>query len=243
MSKLNQVIAVQSTKKTHARTTLTQTHHILQKPELFSGLVRRYTPVDEAGEKHPDEEALPKANAREIIEQAKAVLVEMYDVVATQDWGNRLACADVVVGGVTVIEKAPVTYLLFLEKQLIDVHTFVNKLVTQESGFEWRQDEQTGIAKSTPYRTTKTKKVLRSFVKAEATDKFPAQVETFNEDVIIGYYENTKYSSAVTPGQKAHMLERVRLLLDAVKSAREEANSISVENHAVGKPIVDFIFG
>ena len=38
------------------------------------------------------------------------------------------------------------------------------------------------------------------------------------------------------------MLERVRALQDAVKSAREEANNHEVEMKKVGKPFLDFIF-
>lgn len=41
----------------------------------------------------------------------------MFDVVATQDFANCQAKADVMVEGRVLIKDAPVTHLLFLEKQ------------------------------------------------------------------------------------------------------------------------------
>jgi hypothetical protein len=37
-------------------------------------------------------------------------------------------------------------------------------------------------------------------VKAEATEKHPAQVEVYHEDVVVGQWKTVKFSGALPPG-------------------------------------------
>ena len=90
----------------------------------------------------------------------------------------------------------PVTYLLFLEKQLADLHTFVKKLPVLDAAESWALDASTDCWATEPVQTLRTKKVPRNHVKAEATEKHPAQVEVYYEDVRIGYWTQTKFSGA-----------------------------------------------
>ena len=46
-------------------------------------------------------------------------------------------------------------------------------------------------------QTLRTKKVPRNHVKAEATEKHPAQVEVYYEDVAVGYWTTVKFSGAL----------------------------------------------
>jgi hypothetical protein len=63
----------------------------------------------------------------EVIRQTAAALTRLFDVTATKDWTNRTAVADVTVDGETMLSGVPVTYLLFLEKQLAELHGFVKR--------------------------------------------------------------------------------------------------------------------
>ena len=128
MPKLNQIIAIQAGKKTQAKETLTNAYQQVKKPELLNGLVRTYQPRDDGGEPQPDERKQVQVKVNDLIRKVSADLAEMFDVVATQDWANCQAKADVVVDGRKVVEGAPVTHLLFLEKQLVDLRTFVDSL-------------------------------------------------------------------------------------------------------------------
>ena len=47
MTKLNQIIAIQAGKKSHAKETLTEAYHKLKKADLLAGIVRTYQPRDE----------------------------------------------------------------------------------------------------------------------------------------------------------------------------------------------------
>src|SRR5215467_10918345 len=130
MAKLNQIIAVQAGKKAKAKETLTEAYHQLKKPDLLAGLVRTYQPRDEGGEPQPDERKMVQVKVNDLINRVTRDLTEMFDVVATQDWANCAARADVVVEGRRLLEGVPVTHLLFVEKQLVDIRTFIEALPT-----------------------------------------------------------------------------------------------------------------
>src|SRR5262249_16254277 len=128
MPKLNQIIAIQAGKKAQAKETLTEAYHQIKKPDLLAGLVRTYMPRDEGAEPQPEGRKDVQVKVNELINRVKRDLTEMFDVVATQDWANCQARADVVVDGRRALEGVPVTHLLFLEKQLVDLRTFVEAL-------------------------------------------------------------------------------------------------------------------
>src|SRR5215475_8705589 len=105
MPKLNQIIAIQAGKKAQAKETLTQAYHQVKKPELLSGLVRTYQPRDEDGEPQPEERKQVQVKVSDLLRKVTADLTEMFDVVATQDWANCQARADVVVDGRKLLEQ------------------------------------------------------------------------------------------------------------------------------------------
>jgi hypothetical protein len=229
MPKLNQIIAIQSSKKSLAKNTLTEVYQTLQKADQLTGISRSYKPKDELGECLPSESKLVQLKVQDAVVRIQKSLVELFDVVATQDWTNCEAKADVVVTGRRVVKPAPVTYLLFLEKQLIDLHTFVERLPALDSAERWSFDPSQDCFASEPYQSLRTKKVPKTHIKYEATKEHPPQVEMYMEDVSVGTWTAVKYSGAVPASKKNAMLDRVRLLQDAVKSAREEANGKDVE--------------
>lgn len=243
MAKLNQIIAVVNGKKTKTAKQVTDVYHNLQKPTLFEGIARSYRPSDENGETFPPEKKLVQYKTKDAIAEVRSALADLWDATATQDYANCKAVADVKLDGKTILLKVPVTHLLFLEKQLTDIATFVSKLPTLDSTEKWVYSEENDSYTSEETRTNKTKKVLRNHVKAEATDKHPAQVETYNEDVKVGEWSTLKFSGAIPAKKKNEIAERVARLQEAVKFAREEANNLEVENQTVSTPIFDFVFG
>jgi hypothetical protein len=242
-TKLNQIIAVEKGVKSRSYQDLTEAHHALQKQTLLSGIARTYRPRDEEGEQLPPESTKVQVKAQDIIRQTVDVLTKLFDVTATKDWANCKAKADVVVDGQTLLKDVPATYLLFLEKQLTDLHTFVKKLPVLDASETWTFDASADCWATEPVQTLRTKKVPRNHVKAEATDKHPAQVEVYYEDVTVGFWRTIKYSGAL-PAQRANeLLARVEKLQQAVKFAREEANSLEVEDIKVGDTIFKYLFG
>ena len=206
MAKLNQIIAVANGKKTGTQKSLTDIYQKLGKSELFSGITRVYHPDDDGGETLPKETKMLQMKSSDAINEAKNALVELFDVTLTQDVANTQAKSDVVVDGNTILSNVPVTYLLFLEKQITDIGTFVSKLPTLDPAEQWVFDPNTDSYRTDPTVTNRTKKVLRNHVKAEATDKHPAQVEVYSEDVKVGEWSTIKFSGAIPSKEKNEKL-------------------------------------
>ena len=173
MAKLNQIVAIEKGIKTNTLRELTDVYQRLQKPALLTGISRAYRPKDDEGDKLPAEFTKVQLDVLEQVTKIGSIVSGLLDVTAKKDWTNCIATADVVVDGRTILEKVPVTYLLFLEKQLTDLHTVVKKLPTLDAGEEWHRDDNLGCYASTITETTRTKKVPRNHVKAEATEKTP----------------------------------------------------------------------
>ena len=242
MAKLNQIIAVEKSIKSKSHSELTEAHQQLQKPALLQGISRTYRPKDEEGERLPAESTRVQLRAEEVLKKTASVLTELFDVTATKDYANCEAVADVVLDGNVLLPMVPVTYLLFLEKQLVDLHTFVKKLPVLDPSESWLEDGAQNCFATEAVETVRTKKVPRNHVKAEATEKHPAQVEVYYEDITIGYWRTVKFSGALPARRVADLVERVEKLQRAVKFAREEANAVEVKQQKVGAAIFGYLF-
>jgi hypothetical protein len=242
MARLNQIIAVEKGVKSRSFQELTDAHQLLQKPGLLAGIARTYRPKDDEGEQLPPESTKVQVKAEEVIQQTAAILTRLFDITATKDWANGVARADVVVDGQTLVAQVPVTYLLFLEKQLVDLHTFIKKLPTLDASETWAFDASADCWATEPLQTVKTKKIPRNHVKAEATEHHPAQVEVYHEDVTVGYWRTVKFSGALPAKRVGELLDRVERLQQAVKFAREEANNTEVIDQKLGEKVFQFLF-
>lgn len=242
MPKLCQIIALNSGRKSEVEKAVTEFYKVVQKPELFSGFERAYRSHDaENGEKLPGERQKVQFTADNIIEQAKEKWSELWDLTATLDCGNQAAVANVVVDGAIVLPKVPVTTLLFLEKQVNDLETFINKLPIPDAAETWVYDPNIGLLRSGAQDSVRTKKEPAHYVKAEATKEHPAQVEYFHKDVPVGTWTKTAFSGAISADKKQTMLVRVKKLKDAIKVAREEANLIDVDAKKIGESVFNFV--
>ncbi|MFX0576686.1 hypothetical protein [Nocardia nepalensis] len=243
MTKLNQIIAVEKGVKSGALRELADTQNQLQKPGLLAGIARTYQPKDEEGEQLPPESTRVQVKSEEVLRQTAATLTRLFDVTATKDWANCEAKADVRVDEETLLAAVPVSYLLFLEKQLADLHTFVKKLPVLDAAEAWAFDDSSDTWRTDAVRTIRTKKVPRNHVKAEATEKHPAQVEVYYEDIAIGYWTTVKFSGALPARRVNELVERIEKLQQAVKFAREEANGAQVTDRNTGDVIFRYLFG
>lgn len=239
MTKLNQIIAVEKGVKTTANREITNAYHEMQKAAPLAGISRTYQPKDDEGDNLPPESTLVQIKVPDLLSEIGTAMTRLLDVTFTKDSANQVAKANVVVDGTTVVTDAPVSHLLFLEKNLTDLHTIVSKAPVLDPAERWTWDDNTGAYATDVTQTTRTKKVPRNHVKAAATDKHPAQVELYYEDVIVGTWSTTKFSGAIPASRRAQLVERIDKLRNAVKVAREEANSIEITDRKAG----DAIFG
>ncbi|GAT71292.1 hypothetical protein HS048_30155 [Planomonospora sp. ID91781] len=243
MTKLNQILAVEKGVKSDVQRKVTDAYHTIQKTPLLSGISRSYQPIDDEGEQLPPESAKVQVQAEGVLKDVGAALTRLFDVTATKDWANCEARADVRIDGTVLLADVPVTYLLFLEKQLTDLHTLIAKLPTLDPSETWTLDENTDTWRTEPVKTTRTKKVPRNHVLSEATDKHPAQVQVYNEDVVVGYWTKVSFSGALPQRRVNELLGRVQKLQDAVKYAREEANGIEITDRRIGETVFGYLLG
>jgi hypothetical protein len=236
-------VAIVNGAKTRAENTLTRAYHQIQKPTLLAGIARAYQPRDDEGERLPGETQLVQVRVDDIVNDVRQALTRMLDVVATQDWANTNARTDLIVDGQILLPNVPVTYLMWLEKQVVNLRTFIGKLPVLDVAETWEWDEDTRTHATLPVETTRTKKVPRNHVKAPATDRHPAQVDVWMEDVVVGYWNTTKYSGAVPAAEVFELTRRADALLDGIRFARERANATPVEDVEAGSPVLEFLFG
>jgi hypothetical protein len=240
--KLNQVIAILSVVKAEATKAKTAVHRLSDKADLFSGLSRTYEPREEDGYVYPPETQQVQLTYKDLLEQFAAACSALFDNAATQDWANTQAQADVIVEGEVMLKNVPIPYLLFLEKQLTDIKTFVLGIPERDINEEWKIDEDRGFWITEPRYTTKTKKITKPVTLYEATKEHPAQVTQVTEDIVEGQWKAVKFTGAISKVQKEDLLKRVRLLSEAVVFAREEANSLQVEKKKVAQILFAYLF-
>lgn len=245
MTKLSQIVAVEKGVKSDAQRRFTDAHREVQKQPLLSGISRTYQPRDDEGDRLPPESTRVQIKCEEVLSDVSAILTRLFDVTLTKDYANCTARANVVVDDTPLLTDVPVTYLLFLEKQLLDMHTFVSKLPVLDPAEDWEDalDPVSGCWKTRPVRTVRSKKVPRNHVLAEATKEHPAQVEVYYEDVPVGDWTTVKFSGAVPATRVREILDRVTALQEAVKFAREEANGTEIIDQHAGEAVFRYLFG
>jgi hypothetical protein len=239
--KLNQAIALLKGAKGEGEGSLTKAYKDIQSTSRLTGVLKTYKPRDEEGEKLPSEGTLLQLRVPEIMADAVAPMVRLLDLIVTVDCGNQLATANITVDGTNILDNVPVSTLLFLEKKLVDFAIFVSKLPVLDPSEAWEPGDDAVSFKSVPSAKTRTKKIPRNHVKAPATDKHPAQVELYYEDVVVGDWTTINFSGAVTQQRQRELASRVAKLQRAVKLAREEANGTVVIDQSIGTEIFSFL--
>jgi hypothetical protein len=224
---LSQVIALRKGVTADTHSTVTRLHHEVQKVNLTNGFARTYRRINDEDADLPAEGQRVQLRANDVLWIVRNALIKMFDVTAAIDWTNQLAKA---------------SFLLFLEKQLVDIGTFVRKLPVLDPAEAWRWDTNADAWASDRTTTIRTRKVMRNHEIAPATDKHPAQVSVYQEDVPVGYWDTVKFSGAVDGGRVKQLLERIRALSEAVKVAREAANMTPVMQPRPGAAVFEYLF-
>jgi hypothetical protein len=244
MPKLNQVNALVTARKGEAEKAVTELYKLIQKDVLFAGRERTYRPFDEVnGQKQPAESQRVQQRADDLIRQAREKWTEVWNLIYSQDVGNQQAKADVVIDGKPVLTAVPITFLLYLDKQVNDLETFLSKLPTPDPAEEWTHDPNTGLLRSRAVESLRTSKEPTVIVKYEATKEHPAQTELFTKDVPVGTWTQIQYSGCIPADRKNQLLERVRKLHDAIKVAKEQANLLEVERPKAAEAVFGYVFG
>jgi hypothetical protein len=241
--RLHEVIAIEKGIKERTQQEMTKLQGALQHPDLFNGHQKQYQPKDDTGERFPDDVKRVQIRTFEVLERIAELRREVIDIEATKDLTNTVAKADIVLDGKTIAAGVPATTLLFLEKDLVNLLALINALPILDTAQEWHKDEASGLWRTPVQKTHKTSKTQRPIVLYDATDKHPAQTQLITEDVVAGYWQTVQISGGMPLNDKLTLWKKVNKLSDAVKSARERANSVDVAEMALGRAIFDYLFG
>lgn len=242
MARLNQIIAVVQGKKSRVQKLLTTIHHGWQKDRI-SGIGRTYTPTNEEGERLPPEQRIVQLRVSDALDRAREQLVDFIDTVATQETSNCVAQADVQIGQQVLLAAVPVTVLLFLEKQLIDLRTLAENIPTLPSDRAWVWDENKNCYATTPETTVRTQKIPTTHVKFEPTEHQPGQADVIMVDKTVGHWSTVHTSGAMPEQDRDEIIGRVEKLQEAVKRAREEANATEVHQvEGRGRAMLSYVF-
>lgn len=240
--RLHQIIAIEKGIKNRVQAAITAIYHTFQKPALFNGVTKVYAKRAEDGEDFPAENVLVQKSAEDLLAEVASDMTELFDIEATKDWANCVAKANVVVDGQVFLAGCPTTYLLFLDKALLDMRSELSKLPELDTAETWVHDPNARCFRTpTPTITSKTKKLQKPIVMYAATTEHPAQTQMITEDVTIGTWTAVKSSTAVPAQRKKALLARIEVLIQAVKFAREEANETEAPRIAFGKKVFDYL--
>jgi hypothetical protein len=243
MGKLHELLAVEPDLKGAAEKILAETVNTFSKKEgHFKAQNRRYSPLEDGGESFPDENQEMVTTVPKKLEWTQKAVAKYLDALAQKEVSNTQASAVLEIDGKPLVEQAlPATLLLALEGRLKQVRDVYNAIPTLDPSEQWAWDDKTRTYEAEPAKSFRTKKVMKNHVKAPATDKHPAQVEVYTEDVQVGFWTTKKWSGALTPSEKADLLERVDNLIQAVKRARQRANDSEASKINVADALFQYI--
>lgn len=243
--KLHQAVAVLEGEKTRYSNDLTVLDKQVQRRDPFEGLSRTYAPFRDAPEERkPPESKKVQHRAEDLFANFRGRFVALFDAIATNEWGNQQssAVADVVVRDTVVLKGVPVTYLIFLEKKLVELASVVRTAPALDTDVDWEWDENARLFRGPEVQKVSTRKKKVAIVKIEPTEHHPGQAEAYDEDVPVGLWTEQRLSGAISETGKRELLERFEELIRAVRLAREEANSVEVEPIQVGDDLFRYLF-
>lgn len=243
MTQLHEILAAQGTVNNRALQAVSAVQEAFRKAPRLQGLTRHYQPTDDLGERLPSESVIVQTTVPHQLAELQKALTPAFDLAAQRDWTNTAAKAALKVDGTIIIDNVPVTYLMDLQHRLVELRTLFQQTPVLDPTENWRFDETRGYWVTNEVVTTRTKKIPRNHVKAEATERHPAQVDVYYEDVIVGNWYRTHSSGMLPPAQLALLLARTDNLLTAVQVARAAANSAQVISPPpVGKALFDYLY-
>jgi len=202
------------------------------------------TPANEAEEAKARESKPVPTTVYDTLEYALGIFAKSEDLQYQKNATNRVATANVMWNGTTLLAELPVDELLGLEARLAKIRTLIEAVPTLDATKHWVKAGQQGAniwELREPERTTKTEKIVVPIEMSPATDKHPAQVQAVQKDSTIGTFSTMKRSGAATAVQKSDALVRIDALIVEVKQARMRANETVAVDGKIADKIVALI--
>lgn len=247
--KLHEILAVEDDleKSTNAVTNEASVIFTKKQEQHFEGFMKAYESFEENAFEEPSEVKEVVTSVGKKLQYVLKYWKKFLHVSIQKEATNQLAKADIIIDDIVLAKDVPATGLLSLEKRLSHIKKMFLDIPTLEPGKKWivsnRTTNEIGTIYEVENKETKfrTKNVQQHSVVVQATEHFPAQVVTSNQDTIIGKYEKTIWSGKILPADKSKYLEKIDTLIAAVKQARQRANQQEVVEINYIDKLIDFI--
>jgi len=251
MTQLHQVIAIERGVVADTDGHLAKVRHVLAiggDNDPLTGISREYESRRGAdGDQLPPQSRRVQLTVADLLQTVQQHLTRLFDLKFTREYANCSARADIVLpDGNTLVKDVPAGYLLFLEAQLAQLIGLIERLPELNPALEWSNDDPAlpeGQWKSAARRTERTKKVPQVQVLYAATTEHPAQVRTYETDIIEGYWTEVRFSGQLPAREIQAMRARATEVLQAVRFAREKANTIDVTDRKAGDALLGYVLG
>jgi len=238
---LNQLLGVEGRARAKAESTRAQATDDINKSGPLNGLARKYAPKVDGEQGYPQESTQVQLTVKGITDRLAADLGRWWDITASRDRTNTEAKANIVVEGDVLLADVPASYLVWFEKQLIELRGFLVHLPILDPAEIWNTDETTGVSRSEPEERQKTHEVFKNHRISPATKEHPEKVHVYTVSEPEGTWTVTKLSGAIDGSRRQQLLDRIDVLIDAVTFAREEANRTPVTDLKVGSPVFEYL--
>lgn len=245
MAKLHELLAVINDASAAATAILDESKATFGKrPDHFKGQTKVVTFFDAAREgENLTETKEFVTSVDERLAYTARIIGKYWDALFQLEQTNQIAMADLMVGGVTIAKSVPATFLLGMETRLKEIRQMILTIPTLAPELSWAKDEAAGkgVYVSPPQVNFKGEKVRKHKVLYDATDKHPANIETWTEDQPVAKIETIHRSTMLTPAQKSEMMERCDNMIAAVKQARQRANTVETSRSKIASNMFDYI--
>lgn len=249
MGKLHELLAVETdlqgiSKKIIEETVTTFT----KKADHFTGFIKTYEPLRDEEDQLPETRKEIVDTVMDKLKYTSGKVGKYWDCVLQKEATNQTACADIIVDGKTIAEKIPATALLGLESKLKEFRNIIDCIPTLPPGIAWEEEKTLNdkgyIFKTKfPKETLRTIKQFKSQILVAPTEHHPAQIEKWEEPVVVGKYIESTICSCISPAKKSELLGKIDNLIQAVKKARQRANNTDVIKLNIADKLFDYIYG
>jgi len=245
MSKLHELLAVESDLDNVQKTIVGEAQNTFtKKPHMFFGFEKRLENYNESAPEAPRERQELTTTVTDKLEYVNEHIIRYFDAVLQKELTNQTAKADIVIGETVLAKDMPTTFLLGLETKLKSIRALYASIPTLPSGIGWDKDTALGediFRARNPEKKYRTAKTFKHKVLYEATDHHPAQIERWEENENIGMYITDKWTGLISPAHKSDLLERLDILLRAVKRARQRGNNTQVVKTKIARDLFDYV--
>jgi len=245
MAKLHELLAVESDLENVSKNTVAEAlNTFTKKPHMFFGYEKRLENFNENLPEAPRERQELTTTVKDKIDYVNQHIARYFDAVLQKECTNQIAKADIIINGNIIAKDIPATFLLGLETKFKSIRALYDAIPTLPSGIGWDVDVTMGedvFRSSNPEKKYRTAKTFKHKVLYEATDHHPAQIERWEENENIGMYITDKWTGLISVAQKSELLERMDILIRAIKKARQRGNNTPVVKEKIATTLFNYV--